>query len=393
MDFCMNLAGEIIMKEINENPNENFVKSPLSLNCLFNMVASGAKGRTLEQLLEFLESESIADINAKSSRMIGLARMDGESNKKGKPFFPNEGIQFGKSPKTLESARDSSNNRLFSDQFPGTSGMMSPAQTNRKSSFTFDNICDNVPGMMPSGPMNEEYYRRKEETSRKRSSKSRNEEPSRKRMSPFETSITRDEAFYLLNGTTVEVPFMKTYEESHYYASFEDFKILKLPYAGRKGNKRFSMYLLLPHKNDGLQELMQNFNSKLTLLQKNLPLREVELSKLWIPKFKFSYGFEASEILKKLGVTLPFEFLGDFTEIVDSPLSELVYVSNIIHKSFIHVNEEGREAAAASLLDPPCGCTKPVYPPPPLPSSVADHPFMFMIKEEVSDTVFHWNCS
>lgn len=57
----MRLASEVIINEIKENPNKNFVISPLSLNCLLNMLASMA--RTLEQLLGFLESENVADIS------------------------------------------------------------------------------------------------------------------------------------------------------------------------------------------------------------------------------------------------------------------------------------------------------------------------------------------
>jgi len=70
MEFCMRLASEVIINEIKENLNKNFVMSPLSLNCLLNMLAS--KGRTLEQLLGFLESENVADISINPYVISGI---------------------------------------------------------------------------------------------------------------------------------------------------------------------------------------------------------------------------------------------------------------------------------------------------------------------------------
>jgi len=88
---------------------------------------------------------------------------------------------------------------------------------------------------------------------------------------PFDTSRTRHEDFHLLSGTTVKVPFMKSIRESYFYASFERFKILKLPYEICQDNKQFPMHIFLPEKHDGLQELVQNFNSDQSMfLKKNL---------------------------------------------------------------------------------------------------------------------------
>jgi serpin B len=63
-----------------------------------------------------------------------------------------------------------------------------------------------------------------------------------------------------------------------------------------------------------------------------------------IPRFKISFGFEASNILKELGLKLPL-----CTKMVADHQQEL-YVSQIIHKSFIEVNEQGTKAAAASAV-------------------------------------------
>lgn len=64
-----------------------------------------------------------------------------------------------------------------------------------------------------------------------------------------------------------------------------------------------------------------------------------------------------------------------------------IYVSKVLQKSFIEVDEKGTEAAAVSIMSMEIGSCRPPSPPPPA-SFVADHPFMFMIREDTSRAVF-----
>jgi len=97
-----------------------------------------------------------------------------------------------------------------------------------------------------------------------------------------------------------------------------------------------------------------------------------------LPRFKISFGFEASEVLKDLGLTLPFTG-GDLTEMVDSSVGGNLLVSSIFHKSVVEVNEEGTEAATATaavvLLRS--------MPMDPL-DFEADRPFVFLIREDTT---------
>ncbi|KAJ4829484.1 hypothetical protein Tsubulata_001432 [Turnera subulata] len=74
MDFCLRLATAEILKGIEEDTKKNLVFSPFTSNCMLNMVASGSEGDSLRQLLHFLGSADLDDVNTRSSRMIGLAR-------------------------------------------------------------------------------------------------------------------------------------------------------------------------------------------------------------------------------------------------------------------------------------------------------------------------------
>ena len=93
--------------------------------------------------------------------------------------------------------------------------------------------------------------------------------------------------------------------------------------------------------------LLEKLGSEPGFLDNHIPDYQIELADFRIPKFKFSFDFEASGVLKDLGLTSPFG--GGLTEMVDSPtIGEKLYVSNILHKACIEVDEEGTEAAAVS---------------------------------------------
>ncbi|KAJ0785356.1 putative Serpin family protein [Helianthus annuus] len=85
-------------------------------------------------------------------------------------------------------------------------------------------------------------------------------------------------------------------------------------------------------------------------------------------------------MLKKLGLKLPFEFGPRITEIVDSPN---LYVSSVIHKSVVEVNEEGIEAAAVTVVTFDIGCPLRKIMIKDWVDFVADHPFLFVIREKM----------
>lgn len=85
----------------------------------------------------------------------------------------------------------------------------------------------------------------------------------------------------------------------------------------------------------------------------------------------------------KLGLVLPFNGNGDFSEMVESAIGD----AKIIHKSFIEVDEGGTKAAAVSIFDCGSDCAGPFDEPIKSIYFVADHPFMFFIREEMTGTV------
>uniref|UniRef100_A0A7N0ZQB7 Serpin domain-containing protein n=1 Tax=Kalanchoe fedtschenkoi TaxID=63787 RepID=A0A7N0ZQB7_KALFE len=164
-------------------------------------------------------------------------------------------------------------------------------------------------------------------------------------------------------------------------SQYEGFKVLGLPYKQGEDKRQFSMYIFLPDAKDGLPALTEKLGSGSGLLDKHIPRCKVAVRQLLIPKFKISFGFEASKVLKGLGLVSPFTGPEGLTEMVDSPSGQDLYVSSIFHKSFIEVNEEGTEAAAATAGVIMLGSS------PRTRDFVADHPFLFVIRENMTGVV------
>ena len=179
------------------------------------------------------------------------------------------------------------------------------------------------------------------------------------------------------------MPFM-TNRKDQLVAVHKGFKVLELPYEpGTEKKRRFAMYIILPDAKDGLSALVNKAGSEPGFLDRHVPHRRIELGKFGIPKFKISFGFEASDTLKGMGLSVPFRMEGGLSEMVDSSVAgKVLLVSEMFHKSVIEVDEEGTEAAAATAAVMRFGCA-----PKRVLGFVADHPFMFLVRENESGTV------
>lgn len=205
--------------------------------------------------------------------------------------------------------------------------------------------------------------------------------------SKFDPRFTRDDAFYLHTGAHVCTPFMSSSKEQQYIACRPGYKVLKLPYARGRGQRpfAFSMYIYLPDERHGLESLLHKLGSHPELLENSMSLMaKVPVGALKVPKFTVSCKTNATELLKDLGLRLPFDpVAADFSEmLVSAPL----FVSAVYHQSFVEVNEEGTEAAAATAIVGAYGAAA-VSTPVQVVDFVADHPFMFLIKEDLSGVV------
>ena len=198
---------------------------------------------------------------------------------------------------------------------------------------------------------------------------------------PFEKKDTKQELFTLASGQRIRAPLMNQ-KGDFFLREQADLQVLQLPYDGGAT----SMYVLLPRTADGLPALEQKLTAenltRWTLGRGKMPLEEV---KVWLPKFKFTVPFELTPVLQKMGMSEAFDGQkANFKGMSEHP--EGLFVSRVIHKAFVELDEVGTEAAAATAVSMGLATAAPA-PPVRVKEFRADHPFLFIIKHEPTGAV------
>jgi serpin B len=191
----------------------------------------------------------------------------------------------------------------------------------------------------------------------------------------FPKSNTKDEPWYGPDGQTT-VPLMHKQEGLLHYET-DDFQAVNIPYKGRQ----LSMLVVLPRREDGLAALERLWIEQDLFAQVTKGFDD-ETVNIWLPRFKVEASFELGEILCAMGAEIAFSDLADFTGIARGPLK----ISEVVHKAFVEVTEDGTEAAAATavLMMRSMGLGRA---PEPI-EFRADHPFMFCIWNRKTDVIF-----
>ncbi len=198
--------------------------------------------------------------------------------------------------------------------------------------------------------------------------------------SPFNSTNTATAPFTVTPAHKVQTPLMHC-EAQFTYAETEGLQLLELPYSQSKHAPpaaHLSMVVLLPKELDGLKKL----ESSLTPAALNQWLTQARAQKVnvFLPKFKMTAQFSLAETLAAMGMSIPCSSQADFSGIDGA---RDLFISAIVHKAYVDVNEEGTEAAAAT------GTVMSMTSMMPRPTPVfrADHPFIFLIRDTQSGTI------
>ncbi|MFS7938106.1 putative Serpin family protein [Helianthus anomalus] len=352
--------------------DSNVVFSPLSIQVALSVLSAGCKGETLDQLLAFLKADTTDDLNSLYLQLVSSILADGSPG--GGPILSSVnavwvGENFSLKPcfkqvvdtvyrtsckqvdflKAVEVARE-----VNSWAKKETNGLI-------KEVITAEEVSADTMLILANAIYFKGTWSRQ-----------------------FETSLTKERDFHLLNGNKVKAPFMTSYE-NQFVREYDGFKVLGLPYSHGQDKRKFSMDFYLSDAKDGLPSLIKKIGSTSNFFDHHIPPFKEKVGEFFIPKFKIEFGFKASDMLKKLGLVLPFEVGDGFTEMIDSPIGEGLYVSTIEHKSLVEVNEEGTEAAAVTVGIMREGSRQRA--PSTFVDFVADHPFLFVIREDVTGVV------
>jgi len=156
---------------------------------------------------------------------------------------------------------------------------------------------------------------------------------------PFDEDITSDSQFYLLDGGQVSVPMMKQ-TESFGYTDGEGYQAVELQYDGGE----LSMVILLPEDGnfEAFEEGLQG--QQVSDIISGLQPSEVALT---MPQFEFESEFSLTDTLAGMGMPIAFSGAADFSGMTGN---RELFISDVVHKAFVAVDEAGTEAAAATAV-------------------------------------------
>ena len=341
-----------LLAQVNR-PNGNLLLSPLSASMALGMTMNGAMGDTWSQMRDVLGVGSLAEeeINAAYESLLGLlVGLDrAVETAIGNSVWTRQG--FPVHSDFLDAVRQSFHAEAAELDFA------SPAASERINQWvkavTRGRIEEIVPVRIPAAVVmyliNAISFKG----------------PWTLRFDPADT---RPEPFHLDDGSTRTVPLM-TLRGDLSYQENSRLQAVDLPYGGRA----FSMTVLLPQHGVSVDDLATTLGAE---EWKGIAesFRETEMQ-LFLPRFRMVYERTLNDDLAALGMVDAFDHRADFTRL--SPVDGLV-ISEVKQKSWVDVNEEGTEAAAATVV-----AVRETS------ASVfrADRPFLFLIRERLSGTI------
>ena len=340
--------------------DRNYMISPLSIKMALGLLASGAKGDTLAQIKDVMQITTTDEYNERAKTLIDIYTNTKElkinvANSVWVNTDSVDGMEF--KPQYEETVKDFYN--ATSGKVDNSNGVdvindWVKTNTNRK-----------IPSIINSADfcaalVNAVYFNGRWEHE-------------------FNKKATHQGDFADRFGKFHTIDFMRQLGRFNY--SIEDSAtVVELPYSvayDDNGNpqisddKAFSMYIIMP-----------KFDTRIVNIEKYL--NKISMKKEYIdisiPKFKTEYSTSLSDVLKMLGMQSAFTWNADFSRMSDVSMA----VSDVIHKTYIDVNEEGTEAAAATAVI--MKATSSLITNDPVVIKI-DKPFIYVIKDKVNDEI------
>jgi serine protease inhibitor len=194
--------------------------------------------------------------------------------------------------------------------------------------------------------------------------------------SQFQKENTGDDTFHLIDGGEVTVPLMD--QQEHFaYGEGSDYQAVRLPYMGGE----VAMVVLLPKDGEFADFEASLTAERLAEIKSGLETRLVNVT---LPKFESENEFDLKDTLKRMGMASAFSDSANFSVMTSE---NNLAISDVIHKTFVLVDEEGTEAAAATAVI--MGITSAQdLPEPPQPVIFrVDRPFIYLIQDIETGTI------
>jgi len=374
--FSVDLIKALFAKYEDSGVNENIFISPSSIFHTLMLAYFGAKGETQRELAAGLGFDSLKKSDVLKAYMFDRAYQAVREN------TPGLGYVYSHVNKLYVEQELAINNCLrlaLADQVESVDFKTNSEATRVDiNSWVSEVTRDKINDLIPAGYMdystkaaivNAAYFKGEW-------------------VSQFKKSDTKIGNFYIKRDKIQMVKFMKQKGSFNYYTSEElQAHVVELPYEG----DHVSMVVILPpFLDDGLQETVKRLTPQtLQAAMAEIQSGFYKMDKLnvQLPKFRIEKSLELREPLSNLNISRLFGSSSNLTGFLNPDLTapgqlNQISLDNAVHKSFIEVNEEGSEAAAATAL---IGfrSARPLF----HTEFKADHPFLFLIYDKQTDTI------
>lgn len=318
-------AFELFSEVCSLSTEENIMISPLSVSYALGMTYNGAEGATLQAFRDVLHFDSLTrqEVNESYQDLMGqLVTLDDEVE-----FSIANSIWYRLGANVLESFI--STNQEYFDAAVEELDFSDPGSVDVINGWIEDQTNDKIRDMLDAIPpgvymylVNAIYFNAAWKYE-------------------FDKDDTFTGDFYPEGGGTAAVEYMQI-EESFGYALQEDYAAVELPY----GDSAFSMVEILPSEDMTVGELIAMYGQEeWGQLDSYSGTQKVTVE---LPKFKYGFKSLLNDPLTGLGLGVAFGEGADFSGITTE--TDL-FISRVIHQTFIDVNEEGTEAAAATIVE------------------------------------------
>ena len=328
-----------IFQEINKSSKgKNVMVSPISIYHILSLTANGAANKTLTEMLHALCEKNLIELNKKNntiSSLISKFKSVELANAVFTRFNPLDEFQkmIVEYRAKLDHLKDANQvNQWCSDA------------THKK----IPKIVDNITGADKMVLINAIYFKGIWQQ-------------------PFDKNQTHLDTFYGPNNQMKKIMFMNSTKKFDYYED-NGLQAISLNYT----QDNLNALIILPKNKGDINNYIGNFTlEKYNMIIGNLTNKKVKLS---LPRFEFDFSTELSQIFKSFGMKDAFTGSADFSVMRKE---KDIYISRILHKTFIKVDEKGTEAAAVTAVVMRCTAA---LPPDPIPVMKVDHPFLFVIR-------------
>ena len=351
-----NTFGLSLLKNVlSEKPDTNVFISPLSVSLALSMTLNGAAGETEEAIRKTLGFESITtqDVNVVQAQLMQrLMSTDPDVL-----FEIANSIWYRENYPVLESFK-AVNEQYYDAEMRELDFSLAEAVTiindwiNAATHGKIDDVIDRIDPSVVMFLINALYFKGSWQVE-------------------FDDDKTFSDTFTGPDQTTTQVHMMQREDSLAYYKD-DLLQAVELPY----GDGQYSMMVLLPKETETVASVLDQLS--LNVYKNICDGLTLEKGQLFLPKFKIEFEMLLNDVLKTMGMGVAFGMSADFSNINGTGG---LYISRVIHKTFVDVDEQGTEAAAVTVveireLSMPQGFFMNV-----------NRPFLFLIRDTVTNTI------